>query len=75
MEQNGPLLLDVTAAGLRLGIPRTRVYAMIREGQITPIRIGGRTFISDDECRRFVRDLQHHATVRAAEARTAGALS
>lgn len=39
------------------GIGRSKLYELIREGKLTPTKIGRRTFFAADELERFVSTL------------------
>ena len=54
-EQNVPrLAYCVEDAAIALSIGRTRVWQLIREGDLSAIKIGGRTLISVTELADFV---------------------
>ncbi|MBE7158141.1 MAG: helix-turn-helix domain-containing protein [Rhodospirillales bacterium] len=51
-------LLSVTDTRLVLGgIGRTKLYALIKSGDIHPIKLGRRTFFKDSEIAEFIADL------------------
>ena len=52
-----PLLHSIRTATDMLAIGRSSLYALIAEGKIRPVKVGRRTLISDQEIRRFVREL------------------
>lgn len=52
-----PLLLTLEEASHRLGgLSRTKLFELMREGQLKPVKIGRRTFLTLDVLRRFVSD-------------------
>jgi excisionase family DNA binding protein len=51
-------LYPVAEAAELLGMHRTTLYNRAGEGLITLLRIGGRTYVTDDEIDRFIRDAQ-----------------
>ena len=52
-----PLLLTLEEASQRLGgLSRTKLFELMREGQLKPVKIGRRTFLTLDVLRRFVSD-------------------
>lgn len=56
------LLHPIPAAAEVLGISRTTVYELISTGALKPVKIGRRTFISQEELERYVASLKE-ATV------------
>jgi excisionase family DNA binding protein len=48
-----------------LGIGRTRVFALIRSGQLRSVKLGGARLISADALRAFVRDLEQESANQA----------
>ncbi len=57
-----PLLYDVpTASKILGGLGRTSVYRLMQEGQLHPIKIGKRTFLTDAEICRYVASLERPA--------------
>lgn len=52
------LLQPITEAYQSLGISRSTLYQLIKEGQLTPVKIGRRTFIAQAELERYVDRLQ-----------------
>ena len=57
VSQQAPLALGVEDAARALGIGRTLAFALIREGQLQAIRIGGRTLVTIAECERLLARL------------------
>jgi excisionase family DNA binding protein len=57
-DPTAPLLHDV-AESCRLlgGISRPTLYRLIRIGDLNPVKIGARTYISHDELMRYVEKL------------------
>lgn len=48
------VLLSITEAGEVIGIGRTLIYGLFREGGLKPIKIGRRTFIHRDDLNEFI---------------------
>ncbi|HZX76165.1 helix-turn-helix domain-containing protein [Lysobacter sp.] len=59
-----PLTHQVPEACQRIGVSRTILYALIKEGEINPIKIGKRTLIPDSELIRLVDRMQRGEKVR-----------
>lgn len=55
-------LLTVEQTARRLKIGRSTLYELISVGEITPVKIGRRTYFSVDEVGRFIRDLSAAAS-------------
>jgi excisionase family DNA binding protein len=51
-----------------LGMGRTAVFALIKSGCLHSIKLGGARFITAEALRTFVRELEHEAATRDAEA-------
>jgi excisionase family DNA binding protein len=51
-------LYPIAEAAELLGVHRATLYNLRREGLITLIRIGARTYVAADEIERFIRDAQ-----------------
>ena len=52
-----PLLLTLEEASQRLGgLSRTKLFELMREGHLRPVKIGRRTFLTLDVLRQFVTD-------------------
>lgn len=51
------LLHPIPDAAAVLGISRSTLYELIADGEITTVKIGRRTLITQDELERYVRDL------------------
>ena len=49
-----PLALRIDEACRFIGLGRTRLYSLIKEGKIRPVKIGGRTLIPVAELKRLV---------------------
>ncbi len=62
MEQ---LMYRPEEAADMLGIGRTRVFALIRSGQLRSVKLGGARLISADALRAFVRELEQESANRA----------
>lgn len=56
-----PLMFQVSEACKRLGIGRTLLYELLRDGQLIGVRIGRRTVIPAAELDRFASDLYDKA--------------
>jgi excisionase family DNA binding protein len=56
MEQ---LMYRPVEAAQVLDIGRTRVFALIKSGQLRSIKLGGTRFITAEALRDFVRELEH----------------
>jgi|GEM_PF-762025 len=50
-----PLAHQVPAACHRIGLGRTGLYALIKAGEIKPIKVGARTLIPEAELQRFIQ--------------------
>ena len=55
------LLYSIISAANLLAIGRSSLYALIAEGKIRPVKVGRRTLLSDQEIRRFVKELELHS--------------
>ena len=53
-----PLLNSIVATAEILSIGRSSLYTLIAEGKIRPVKVGRRTLISNQEIRRFVKELE-----------------
>lgn len=53
-----PLLLDVRTVARRLGIGRSTVYELLRQGRLPSVRIGNRRLVSERQLAEFVRELE-----------------
>lgn len=51
------LLHPIPEAAQVLGVSRTTIYELISAGALKPVKIGRRTFISQEELERYVRSL------------------
>jgi excisionase family DNA binding protein len=51
-------LYPVQEAADLLGMHRTSLYNRAREGRLTLLRIGGRTYVAADEIERYIRDAE-----------------
>tara|TARA_R110000868_G_scaffold70726_4_gene207610 strand:- start:1825 stop:2067 length:243 start_codon:yes stop_codon:yes gene_type:complete len=49
-----PLAYDITTAATVLGIGVTKLWGLIREGEIRPVRLGKRTLITVREIERVL---------------------
>jgi len=53
-----PLLLDVVSSAKVLGIGRTQLFKLIREGELNACHIGRRTLIAQAELEEYVGRLR-----------------
>lgn len=63
------LLLTIDEVAELLSLGRSKIYQLIREGKIRPIRIGRATRVSRDEVVRWVQDEQRQVTLAALKPR------
>jgi excisionase family DNA binding protein len=49
-------LMDVKTAAKHLGISRWTVMALVRKGQLVPVRIGRRLLLEESELERFINE-------------------
>ncbi len=56
MEGHTPLASTIPETCRRLGIGRTLVYDLIRQGKLRPIKLGTRTLIPETELQRLITD-------------------
>jgi excisionase family DNA binding protein len=49
-----PLAHQIPEACARVGVGRTMMYQLIKEGQIKPIKVGRRTLIPETELQKLV---------------------
>jgi excisionase family DNA binding protein len=49
-----PLAWSIDSACHRAGIGRTKIYALIKDGELRPIKIGRRTLIPESELQKFI---------------------
>lgn len=52
-----PLLNPLTKVSERLGVSRSTVFNEIAAGRLAVVKIGRRSFVTEDELNRFVQDL------------------
>ncbi len=52
-----PVSYSVENAALALGLGRSMVFRLIREGQLTALKVGRRTVVSVKECEAFLARL------------------
>ena len=58
VAETEPLLYDRQQVQRLLGnISRTKLYQLVKDGQINPLRIGGKVVFTPDEVRRYVATL------------------
>ncbi len=53
-----PITLSVPAAAQAMGISPRRVWALIAEGSLRPVRLGSRTLLFREEIRDWLLDLR-----------------
>lgn len=51
------LLHPIADAGEILGVSRSTLYSLIKNGEIETVKIGSRTLIAHDELERYVQTL------------------
>jgi hypothetical protein len=62
LQGEGPLLFNVVqTCGLLGRISRQKLYRLIHDGQIYPVKIGIRTYFTMDELQRFVKEHQQES--------------
>lgn len=59
--QETPLLYTVEQAQHLLGIGRTRIYDLIKSGELEKVKIGNSTRIPHDDLIRFIQELRGRA--------------
>lgn len=52
-----PLLHTIAGAQSRVPVGRSTLYELIKDGKIKVVKIGRRTYIADDELKRYVATL------------------
>lgn len=52
-----PISYSVENAALALGLGRSMVFRLIREGQLSAVKVGRRTVVSVKECEAFLARL------------------
>ena len=57
-----PLANTIQDSCSRLGIGRTLLYDLIKQGRLRPIKLGSRTLIPESELQRLISDQQTQAT-------------
>lgn len=59
MDHNySPLAHQVPDAARRIGIGRSLLYDLIKQGRLSVVKIGCRTLITDAELRRFLAEAE-----------------
>jgi excisionase family DNA binding protein len=53
-DESSPLAYGVNDAAKRIGVGRSTLYQLIRDGQLRSIRVGRRTLIPDEDLRRII---------------------
>ena len=51
-----PITLSVNETAKVLGLGRTSIYALIREGRIETVKLGRRTLVKTDSIRRLIEE-------------------
>lgn len=54
MHSEPNLAHKIPDAARRIGVSRTRLFGLFQTGEITPIKVGGRTLVAESELQRFV---------------------
>ena len=57
MNETNKLLYSLPDAAAALSVGRTTVYSLVKAGQLTTVKIAGRTLIAAAELNRYVDDL------------------
>ena len=56
MQEHTTLASTIPDTCRRLGIGRTLVYALIKQGKLRPIKLGTRTLIPESELQRLITE-------------------
>jgi len=56
-----PLAHQIPAACHRVGLGRTTLYELIKQGRIKTIKVGSRTLIPETELQRFIAEQMEKA--------------
>ncbi len=56
-----PFTATIKESCRRTGLSRSKLYELMKDGRLTPIKIGRRTLLSTDELRRLVSPEQRSA--------------
>ena len=56
MQEHAPLANTIPDTCRRLGIGRTLVYDLIKQGKLRPIKLGTRTLIPESELQRLITE-------------------
>jgi excisionase family DNA binding protein len=59
-----PLLVGIPEAARLIGLGRSKLYQILNDGEISLIKLGGRSLISVDELRSYVADKLAKAAAR-----------
>jgi hypothetical protein len=51
-----------------LGCRATFIFALLKEGRLTRVKIGGKTFVTSESIRRLISDAMHAANGNCLEA-------
>lgn len=51
-----PQLVTLNEAAARLRVSRPQMYVLLKAGEITAVKIGVRTYFTEDELARFIAD-------------------
>jgi len=65
MSENAPLLHSIKNAAKRVGVSQSSVWRLIKEGQVRPVKILGRTLIPESELQRIARPKDQPTPVQA----------
>ena len=56
MQEHTPLASTIQTACSRLGIGRTLIYDLLKQGKLRSIKLGSRTLIPETELQRLVTE-------------------
>jgi excisionase family DNA binding protein len=56
MERHPPLASTIQTACSRLGIGRTLIYDLLKQGKLKSIKLGSRTLIPESELQRLITE-------------------
>lgn len=60
-----PQLVDIRGTMNQIPVKRTKVYGLIGEGRLTRVKVGARTFVTQESIDRFVAKLDRRRTQAA----------
>jgi len=52
-----PISISIKQAALLTGLSRSRIYLLIQDGSLHPVKLGSRTLLSYAELEHFIRTL------------------